>query len=281
MSVLSPGGSGQMTSRYQLVAIDLDGTIINKDGAIVSGAAEAIRRVLARGIAVTLATGRMYQPTNRFAHELGLSAPLICYQGALIREPGDGAVLWHKPLPGPLARRVLTVMREQGLHRYAYIDGSIYVEQRREEDSRYAQNNGVELHLVDDLSALLERQPTELAARGDAAEVELLIARIRAVCGSGVIVNRIHTSFCEVAHGESGKGNALKYLAERLAVPRSRTVAIGDSPNDVSMLEWAGLGIAVGDVPAEVRTAADWVIDNGAEDSFGEAVARLLDCSEG
>jgi len=47
------------------------------------------------------------------------------------------------------------------------------------------------------------------------------------------------------------------------------------------MLEWAGLGIAVGDVPAEVRTAADWVIDNGAEDSFGEAVARLLDCSEG
>jgi len=269
-----------MTSKYRLVAIDLDGTIVSRDGAIFPGAREAVRRVLARGIAVTLATGRMYQPTNRFAGELNLSAPLICYQGALIREPRDGEVLWHKPLPGPLARRVLTEMRNEGLHRYAYIDGCIYVEQRREEDSRYAQHNGVELHLVDDLMVLLERQPTELAARGDAAEVESLMARIRVRCGPDVIVNKIHTSFCEIAHGESGKGNALRYLAERLGVPRSETVAIGDSPNDVSMLEWAGLGIVVGDAPAEVRAAADWVVDNGAEDCFAEAIARLLDHGE-
>jgi Cof subfamily protein (haloacid dehalogenase superfamily) len=266
-----------MTSKYRLVAIDLDGTIVDRDGAIIRGAAEAIRSVLARGIAVTLATGRMYQPTSRFAAELNISVPLICYQGALIREPRDGEVLWHKPLPGSLARSVLDQIRCEGLHRYAYIDGAIYVEQRREDDSRYARHNGVELHLVDDLVALLERQPTELAARGDAAEVESLMARIRMTCGADVIVNKIHTSFCEIAHGESGKGNALKYLAGWLGVPQSQTVAIGDSPNDVSMLEWAGLGIVVGDAPSEVRAAADWVVSNGAEDSFSEAIARLLD----
>ncbi len=115
-------------------------------------------------------------------------------------------------------------------HRYAYIDGGIYVEQRREEDSRYTRHNGVELHLVDDLMVLPERQPTELAARGKAAEVESLMARNRISCGPDVIVNKIHTSFCEIAHGESGKGNALKYLAERLGVPQSQTMVIGDSP---------------------------------------------------
>jgi len=269
-----------MTLKYGLVAIDLDGTIVDKGGAIIPGAREAIQRVLARGIAVTIATGRMYQPSNRYAGELNITTPLICYQGALIREPGNGDVLWHKPLSVPVARKVIAEIRREGIHRYAYVDGGIYVEQKREEDVRYAQQNGVELHLVDDLTALLEREPTEIAARGDAAEIDRLMARIRTVCSRDVIANKIHTSFCEIAHAGSGKGNALRYLAERLGVPRSQTVAIGDSPNDVSMLEWAGLGIVVGDAPAEVRAEADWVVNNGGQDSFCEAIARLLDGCE-
>jgi len=269
--------TAQMTLKYRLVAIDLDGTIINKEGAIVPGAREAIRRMLARGVSVTLATGRMYQPANRFAQELDLSAPLICYQGALIREPGNGEVLWHKPLPGPLARRVLNEIRNEGLHRYVYIDGSIYVEQKREDDLRYARQNGVELRLVDDLAALVAKEPTEIAARGDMSQIDTFVHHVRMSCGSDVIVNKIHTSFCEIATAESGKGNALRYLAGRLGVPQSETVAIGDSPNDISMLQWAGLGVVVGDAPAEVRAVADRVIDNVGAESFCEAITRLLD----
>ena len=269
-----------MTVDYRLLAIDLDGTVVNRDGAIIPGAREAIQRVLARGLTVTLATGRMYHPSNRFAEELNISAPLICHQGALIREQGNGRVLWHMPLPARLARKVIAEIRKEIVHQYVYIDGTIYVEERREDDIRYAQHNGVELRLVEDLTVLAERQPTEIAARGEAAEIDHLVARIRVSCGPEVIVNKIHASFCEIAHAGSGKGNALKFLAERLGIPQSQTVAIGDSPNDVSMLEWAGLGIAVGDAPAEVRASADWVIDHGAEDSFREAIAHLLDHSE-
>ena len=262
--------------KYRLVALDLDGTVVNRDGAIIPGAREAVQRLLAHGLRVTLATGRMYRPTNRFAEELNISEPLICHQGALVRESGDGAVLWHMPLPALLARRVIAEIRKEGVHQYVYIDGAIYVEERREDDIRYARQNGAELRLVDDLTVLAERQPTEIAARGEAAEIDLLVARIRVCCGPEVIVNKIHSSFCEIAHAGSGKGNALKCLAERLGIPQSQTVAIGDSPNDVSMLEWAGLGIAVGDAPAEVRASADWVIDHGVEHSFFEAIAQLL-----
>lgn len=265
--------------KYRLVAIDLDGTVVNWDGAIVPGARDAVQRLLARGVGVTLATGRMYQASNRFAGELNISAPLICYQGALIREPDNGDVLWHKPLPLPLARTIVSEIRETGVHLYAYVDGSIYVEEAREADLSYAQHNGVELNLVDDLTRLPDRPPTEIAARGTPAEIDHLIARLRGCCGSEVIVNKVHASFCEIAHATSGKDNALKYLAGRLGIPQSQTVAIGDSPNDVSMLRWAGLGIVVGDASDEVRAAADWLIDHGAEDSFCQAVAQLLDAS--
>ncbi len=210
----------------------------------------------------------MYQPSNRFAAELNLSAPLICYQGALIREPGDGEVLWHKPLPLPLARAVISEIRKAGVHQYAYVDGSIYVEEEREEDLRYARNNGAMLHLVDDLTLLPNRPPTEVAARGTPEEIDRVLARIRACCAPEVFVNKVHASFCEIADAASGKGNALKYLSGRLGIPQSQTRAIGDSPNDVSMLRWAGLGIVVGDAPDDVRAAADWVIDHEAEDTF-------------
>ena len=265
---------------YRLVAVDLDGTVVNREGAIIPGAGEAIQRVLACGLTVTLATGRMYEPANRFAEELNITAPLICHQGALIREQGNGQVLWHMPLPAQLARKVIAEIREEGVHQYAYVDGAIYVEGWREDDIRYAQHNGAELRLVDDLTALAERQPTEIAARGGEEEIDRLVARLRVSCGSEVIVNKIHSSFCEIARAGSGKGNALEYLAERLGIPQSQTVAIGDSPNDISMLEWAGLGIVVGDAPDEVRASADWVVDHGSEDSFREAIARLLDHSD-
>lgn len=262
--------------KYRLVAIDLDGTVLNREGAIIFGAREAVQRLLAQDVAVTLATGRMYQPSNRFAAQLNISAPLICYQGALIREPGDGDVLWHKTLPLALARRIVAEIRQEGVHQYAYVDGSIYVEETREGDARYAQHNGVELQLVDDLTRLPDRPPTEIAARGTPEEIDRVLARIRACCGNEVIVNKVHDSFCEIARAGSGKGNALKYLAGRLGIPQSDTVAIGDSPNDVSMLRWAGLGIVVGDAQEEVRAVADWVIDHSAGDGFCEAIERLL-----
>ena len=263
--------------KYRLLALDLDGTVVNRDGELVSGAREVIERALAHGLTVTLATGRMYRPSNRFAGELGISAPLICHQGALIQEPGDGRVLLHVPLAAHLACRVIVEIRGEAVHQYAYVDGAMYVEEWREDDIRYARHNGVELRLVDDLTVLAERMPTEIAARGEAAEIDRLMARIRESCGPEIMVNKVHSSFCEITHSTSGKGNALKFLANRLGIPRSQTVAIGDSPNDVSMLEWAGLGIAVGDAPAEVRASADWVVDHGSDDSFAEAIAQLLD----
>ena len=263
--------------KYRLIAIDLDGTVLDGDGSVFPGAREAIHQVMAGGITVTLATGRMYQPSNRFAEELSISAPLICYQGALIREPGNGDIWWHKPLPHRVARKVIAGIRRLGVQQYAYVDGAIYVERVSDEDRRYARRNGVDLHPVDDLATLSHGRPTEIAARGQPEDIDLVVACIRDCCGSEVIVNKIHDSFCEIADAESGKGNALEYLAERLTIPRSQVVAIGDSPNDISMLRWAGLGIVVGDAPAEVREAADWVIGDGAQESFCEAIARLLD----
>ncbi len=262
--------------KYKLVAIDLDGTAVNKDGLIIPSAREAIARAMAKGMMVTLATGRMYRPSNRFAQELGLSAPLICYQGALIREPHEKKILWHKPLPLTLAKEVVEQVRKIGVHKYVFINDEMYVEEIHEKDEWYASRNFVKLNLVKDLFQVLRYQPTEIAARGTAEEIDRVAAHLKSYFGDRLTVTEVHSMFCEIGSPESGKGNALKYLAGVLGIAQEETVAIGDGPNDVSMFKWAGLAIALGDAPEEVKAAADWVIDDGSDDNCAKAIDRLL-----
>ena len=262
--------------KYRLIAIDLDGTVINEEGTIIPSAKKAIRRAIDDGAKVTLATGRMYQPSNRFAQELGITTPVICYQGALIREPRHGKVLWQKPLPLSTARRVIETIQQMGTHQYVYVDDEMYVEEITEKDLWYSERNAVELNLVKDLGTLLKKRPTEIAARGEPDEIDHLVSQLKAKFGPGLRVTKVHPRFCEIGSPASGKGNALKYLAKLLGIAQSRTVAIGDGPNDISMLEWAGLGIVIGTATEEVRAAADWVVDTGTGNSFAQAMERLL-----
>lgn len=263
--------------KYRLIAIDLDGTLVNREGDILSSSKKAIQRAIDSGMKVALATGRMYRPSTRFAQELQLSTPIICYQGALIREPYSRNVLWHKPLSVPTARGVIEQARQTGVQLLVYIDDEVYVEEITQRGLWYAQRNGVALHLVKGLATFLERQPTVIVAWGESAGIDRLITRLDADFGSSLLVTKSYPSFCEIGHPASGKGNALKYLAKRLGIKRSQTVAIGDGPNDISMLKWAGLGIVIGAAPEEVTAAADWVVDTETEDSFAEVVEKLLD----
>jgi len=259
------------------MAIDLDGTLINREGIILPDSKNVIQRAIDSGMKVTLATGRMYRPSVRFAQELGLSAPIICYQGALIQEPYSRNVLRHRPLSVPTAREVIKQVRQIGAHLYVYVDDEVYVEEITERGQLYAQRMGVELNLVKDLAGFLEKQPTVIVAWGEVAELDRLITCLDVDFGSNLLVTKAYPTFCEIGHPSSGKGNAMEYLAKLLGIEQSQTVAIGNGPNDVSMLKWAGLGIVIGPAPEEVTAAADWIVDTEAGDSFAEAVEKLLD----
>lgn len=261
--------------KYKLIAIDLDGTVINQEGKIIPSARQAVQDATAAGLKVTLATGRMYRPSNRFAQELGLSDPLICYQGALIREPNDRDILWHKPLSVPLAREVTEQIRHIGVHQYLYINDELFVDDTHDKDAWYAERNGVQLNVVDDLLSVLKKEPTEIAARGEPVHIDRLIAHLNSYFGKSILVTKVHSMFCEIVSPQSGKGNALKYLANLLDIEQSETVAIGDGPNDISMLKWAGLGIVIGSAPEEVKAVADWVVDS-CGDGFAQAIQELL-----
>ncbi len=263
--------------KYRLIAFDLDGTLINSEGVVPDDTKKAVQRAIARGVRVTLATGRMYQSSARFARELGIAEPIICYQGALIAEPVGQKVLWHKPLPLPLAHQVIEQVRRMDVHINVYVDGELYVEEHTDRMEHYAQRNGVKLNVVGDLIACLQQQPTKVAAWGEPPQIDTAVAELTSRFGSTLLITKTFPTFCELGSPESGKGNALKHLAGLLGISRQETVAVGDGPNDVDMLEWAGLAIAVATAPREVLAVAHWVADLQIKESLDQLVDRLLE----
>src|SRR6478672_9487270 len=126
----------------RLIAIDLDGTLVGDDLVISPANRAAIAAAQAQGVRVTLATGRMFRSTVPFARDLDITTPLICYQGALIRDPVSGATVFHQALPLAVALDVIGALRAEGLYPNAYLNDNLYVAEINPGTDYYARLNG-------------------------------------------------------------------------------------------------------------------------------------------
>ncbi len=262
---------------YRVVALDLDDTLLGRDLVFRPRVMRAVQAAKDAGLMLTLATGRMFQSALPYAQELGITLPLICYQGALIEDPVSREVLFHKPVPLQKARQLIETVRRWGLHVNAYVDDELYVEKVTPEAERYVRIARVPLHAVGDLLAFLTSPPTKLVIVSDDATIDKATAELRTAFGDTLYITKSLPMFCEIAHPACNKGIALAFLASSLGVGQAETVAVGDGLNDLEMILWAGQGIAMGNAPLEVRAAADWVTGSLQEDGAARALERLLE----
>lgn len=262
--------------RYKLIALDLDGTVISTDLIVSARVKEAIRCAVDAGIIVTLATGRMFRAALPYALELGLQAPLICYQGAMIKSPIDQQVLYHQPVPLHLARQVMQVVQEKGLHLNAYLDDHLYVSEVNRWALAYANIARVPIHAVGDLAAFLKSDPTKMVVVSDPPVNDVVSRELKEQFRDVLFITKSYPIFCEVAHPECSKSQALARLCEMLGIHQKETVAIGDNANDADMVEWAGLGVAMGNATQEVLDVAQMVTGTVHEDGVAQVLERLV-----
>jgi len=261
---------------YKLLALDLDSTLIGRDLTVSARTKNAISQLMSRGVIITIATGRMFQSALPFAKELNIEAPLICYQGAMVANPATMEILWHLPVPLALAKQAIEVVREEGLHVNAYLDDKLYVDRLNEEAELYSIISKVEARPVGNLLTFLNRDPTKLVIIGKSLEIDGITSKLINRFGSLLYVAKSYDRFCEVAHPDCGKGKALARIAADLGISQSEIVTIGDNPNDVDMLKWAGLGIAMANGTQEAKQAADWITGSIEEDGVAQAIEKFF-----
>jgi Cof subfamily protein (haloacid dehalogenase superfamily) len=258
------------------IAIDLDDTLLRSDLTISSIDKTAIQKAIDKGIKVLLASGRMVQSMRPYIRELQIDLPIIAYNGAIIQETMSDEILYHCPVPTEEALKLVLIFREAGIHLNAYINDELYMDELTEWGEKYAANARVIPRPVGDLTQYLTEPPHKMLALGEVNKVDFIQAQLQGKFGEGLQFVKSKPTYLEILAPRVSKGMALQKLVKTWGFERNEVMAIGDAPNDLSMITWAGAGVAVGNATPLVKEKAVLVVADHDHNGVAEALERLV-----
>lgn len=260
-------------NRYKLIALDVDGTLLTDDHRLTRKTREAVRAVHEQGARIVLCTGRGAVSTLPLLDELGLDGIVITHNGgATIRSP-DRKVLHTFDFPVERVRPLVAYCRERGIHFDINTAFDIYVEQLSEEMKEGYRLFFAEPVLLEDVMRFAE-PIIKFTIAAESGVIERFMQDWPGLGTDGLRMMRSGEFFADVMHEKTSKGNALKVLAEHWGIRREEVLAIGNYYNDLEMIRYAGLSIAMANSPDDVKAAADEVTGSNNEDGVYEALAR-------
>ncbi len=262
-----------------LVAIDLDGTLLQKDGSISMGSAKAISDAVECGVRVVIATGRAPRGVKRVYEALDLDTVQICQNGALVHDPHGDQAMFHEQIPGHIARSVIEIGRmvDPTLAVAIELYDRCFTDRpngRIGNDPMLAE--GAAPNLVGALGELLDSPITKVMMAGEPEVLGGIQAALQTRLGTHVSFSCSHMRLLQIVAGSVDKGIALERVCDYYDIPQSRTMAIGDAPNDLGMIRWAGLGIAMENAWTQVRNEAHFTVASNNEGGVADAINRYV-----
>jgi len=265
----------------KLAAFDLDNTLIGPDLTLSPRVKDAVTRAMARGVIVTIATGRGPSPTDQFAARLDLAAPLICFQGGLVYDYRARQILHEERLDPAVIPVIARLAEERGWNLQFETPTMIYLprESNHPEEIMNLLRVANWKRVNDFMTDLPEVPHKFILSVHDPAERDALAAELRASFDSElakITVVPSHPILVEgLPHGLS-KAVGLQWLAARFGLARDEIMAVGDNDNDAEMLAWAGLGVAMSDGSRAALAAADTMVPPVSQDGAAVAIERYI-----
>ena len=276
-----------MSPRYRMLATDLDGTLFSTEGGVSPGNREAIRKASARGIPIVLCSGRApWEGVSKLGEDLGLNYPgnyYICCNGALLVDAVSLETLEGIYLPKDAAAKLISAAEtfpEQLRPRWIRMctTGPVYYWSREPGDRTYTSRFGLEeLPLPGELGNM-EEEITKLLFLSHEPDFAFdFIRQMEPACPPEALGYLMPPMLAEYVANDARKGTMVSRLAARLGIPLEEVICVGDSYNDLSMIEDAGLGIAVRNAEEAVKEKANLVLEfTNDEDAIGRIIKKYL-----
>jgi len=277
--------------KYKMLVSDMDYTLLNKEKTVSEKNREAIRKAIEKGVHIVVATGRIYTSARVYAKLLGVCTPIIASNGAIIREavfnnPMDTEkTIYRNILPMEAVNEMIRLSHKYGIFSHFFTDDTIYAEKLVNVSMRYTEWNkflGVEdqvkIKIVEDVEKAVAEDKVQILKAVAVDRDSEKIQRLRdSIVETGIVsVTQSMKDNLEVMNQGVTKGNAVKMLAEMYGIKREEIIAIGDNENDISMIEYAGMGIAMGNAEESLKSVANHITGDYQEDGVAEAIKRFI-----
>lgn len=269
-------------SLYKLLVIDIDGTLLDKKGNISAEDREALAKARDSGVPVSLSTGRMAQACLGVIEQLSLDGYHIFADGALVSNPGQGQEVYVRPISQAVVRRMVEFAHQHEIDLELYSAMRYFAERETWSTEAHREFFDIEPTILD-FTGLWEK---ERIIKGGlvvtTAEEQTKARSFHLHFDSSLRLSWARTpaypgvDFINILEPQVSKGKALEALALHLGVAMSEVIAVGDGHNDISLLSMAGLAVAMGNAPDELKAVADYLTLDVEQSGLAAAIREFL-----
>lgn len=263
---------------YKLLALDLDDTLLNDELEISEENVSALKSAHLKGVKIVIATGRASSSSMAYIEKLDMVEAddfFITYNGANISNR-NGDILFEEVLERKHLESLINIGREYDTTVQLYSQTELFAENYTAEVKRYEEKTAIKATIIKDLHCLTSSIKL-LYNSINFVVLEEIKNRLIDLYGSELNIFYSKPTYLEVLSKKANKGLALKHLAERLQIQQSEIIAVGDSFNDISMINYAGLGVCVQNGKDAVKMEADYVTERtNSNHAIAEVISRFI-----
>lgn len=267
---------------YKLIVTDMDGTLLGSDHKITEDNKKALKEVLKNGINVTVATGRMYKSAKIHIDFLNSKIPIIACNGALIKDPVTEETIYSNAISTDVFFKILKILDKYDVYYQCSTEDLLMCKKMNKINDKRKKINDMmskEINLIE-INNFVEHTLDNEILKIVVIEEEnpsILEEIMQEVCLiGGIEVTKSWFNNIEIMAVGSDKGSALKFIADYLNIKREEIIAFGDNYNDITMLEYAGTGVAMGNADDFVKSKANYVSLKNYEDGVAKAIYELI-----
>ncbi len=266
--------------KYKMIVLDLDGTLTNRDKVITPRTLKALMEAQKRGKKVVLASGRPTYGVMPLAEQLELEKYggfILSFNGGIIMDCSTREIVFQKKLPVESNRRIIELAKEEGVDILTYQDSWIIT---NNPDNQYAKIessiNHLKLRKIENFAEYVNFSVPKFIMLDDGDYLATVEGKVKASLGKNFSVYRSEPFFLEILPKGIDKAQSLDQLLHALGMDREEMIACGDGYNDLSMIQFAGFGVAMANAVLPVRNAADYVTLSNNDDGVAQVVEKFL-----
>ena len=265
---------------YKIIALDMDGTLLNDEKKVTDRTKEALKLAREKGVKVVLSSGRPLEGLERYLNELELiddNEYVLSYNGCLVQETKSRDIICERGLKGEDLHYAYNISKELGVNIHAFSpERGLITPKISKYTEVEADINGIDINICDFDKVGSDENIVKIMYIDEPEVLDAAIEKLPKEIYEKYYVAKSTPYFFEIINKNGNKGVGLKALADHLNVSKDEVIAVGDAGNDLAMIEYAGLGVAMGNATDEVKEASSFITKSNKEDGVAYVIEKFI-----